>query len=600
MTLTGTSATWTTLPALPSSAQVSSTSAALALVRCRPAGASADRMALGVQTTTDRLARITTNASGTAWNTAWTTGTAGALAVPTDHFWHGNGAGVALPVGAGTEPVFFGPGGVNILLAQGYTLQGFSDAFAPPFRDYVRYQLVPTRVLGFGEADPGSSANVEATVAETLGEADALSGFATGIRRNGGVPWEVVVGRSTDAMHDWGRELVVSPLAPIVAGVSRDSVTDPYAARVPGGGGALHHLSVQVGLTPACGEVDPTRRRIVYRTASTLSTLASLSSGPDLQLIRTGRVDHGGLAVTTNGSQVTAHVAYNDDGVTPPVVRYWRYPLGGTATETVVSGLANRRAGVSRGVGQNVYAWGFTGTGMPVICPVFPTSGTCITVPAGGTSVQAPDIRFGTGAASAGPGRACWRPFDMQWYPCFDTQQPVALYFSQTKLNHVFAAWQAEDPDATMLPGETARPTSIYFSASVNGLFTDWTTPQRVHPRATATMYYVDPSITVDHAGTIVVTYSAVENDQPSPTATHHVSYSTSGGTAFTQAAPLFSILWYPATLSLHCLRNKYFLGEYIEGDVFGARAYHTVHRDANNFSTMNLEGFWASAWSIL
>jgi hypothetical protein len=143
VTLTGTTASWTTLPALPSGAQVSNTAAALALVRYRPAGASADRMAVGVQTSDDRLARLTTNAAGTAWNSAWNVGAAGALAQPLDQSWHGNGAGVALPVGAGTEPVFFGTGGVFAFFAAGYTLQAFSDAFTPPFRDYVQRPAHP-------------------------------------------------------------------------------------------------------------------------------------------------------------------------------------------------------------------------------------------------------------------------------------------------------------------------------------------------------------------------------------------------------------------------------------------------------------------------
>jgi len=230
VSLTGTTITWTSAPALPSGLAVTTERDSLSLVRYRPTGAANDRLALGVTAYRggrSTLLRLNTNTAGTAWNAVWTTSVyAPVEAYPRDELsFFGAAAGAAVASGTGTEPAFFGAAGAFAFFAYGATAQVYSDAFG--WRDYVRPQFVRPRVLGYGELDPGSATDVFASVGETVTVAETISGTATGIRRNSGTPWEVTLSSSTEAGGTWNDEFVVAQLPSLVAGLGvPESLTD--------------------------------------------------------------------------------------------------------------------------------------------------------------------------------------------------------------------------------------------------------------------------------------------------------------------------------------------------------------------------------------
>jgi hypothetical protein len=609
VSLTAATINWGSAPALPSGLTVATDRNALSLVRYRPAGAASDRMALGVTAYASgrvALLRLNTNTAGSAWNTTWTSsGSAPVSAYPRDEqSFFGAAAGAALVSGTGTEPMFFGPAGANALIVYGATVQGFGDVLG--WRDYIRPQPSgPTRVLGYGELDPGSPSKGWVSVAETVANAETISGWATGIRRNNGVPWEVTLSSTTQAGALWDDEFVVAPLPSLVPGLDiPESLTDPYLAREPGFGGSAHHLSIQVPLDSTCNLPDENALRLVYRTG-TPSAIADMSSptSPGLSVIATGALDHGGLAVTEDaGGLVTAHIAYNDDSV--HVVRYvhqtptdWTDPVTPQVDPSTPQGyLWNYRAGISRGVGERVYAWGFSQySGLFKICPVYPTAGTCVTVPTGSTPTLMPDVLFGAGGPPGfGTGNstygACY--YGGLYYRCFEVLQP-AITFSRTIVDKVYVAYQGND-------SMSGYP-SIFYTTNVggmSGLDGPWTTPLRVHDRPVgSTVSYIDPSIVVDADETVAIAYSEIQSLAPLGTpATSRVVYKLAADTSFTVTS--VTRYWYPEDLGYHCRRNKYFVGEYLEGDSIGGRSFLTVHADPDYFRT-ELHGFWASRWSI-
>jgi len=118
-----------------------------------------------------------------------------------------------------------------------------------------------------------------------------------------------------------------------------------------------------------------------------------------------------------------------------------------------------------------------------------------------------------------------------------------------------------------------------------------------VHNRPVgSTDFYIDPSIVVDRDETVMIAYSAIPERAVYGTAVSTLVYKPAENTTFTPTA--VTRYWYPENLAIHCLRNKYFLGEYLEMDSIGGRSFLTMHADPSYFTTQ-LQGFWASRWSI-
>lgn len=202
-----------------------------------------------------------------------------------------------------------------------------------------------------------------------------------------------------------------------------------------------------------------------------------------------------------------------------------------------------------------------------------------------------PDIRFGTtGAPDASSGRSC--EAGAQYRQCFKATEPTAL-FAHPTTGHVYAAWQGLDADS--LGGAS---TSIYFSRSTTPALTAWTAPVRVNARVIgSTVYHIDPALTVDRTGFIVITYSSIEQDQVAPVADVRTSYSSDGGASFSTANRMVTPTWQPAHLSIHCTRHTFFLGEYRDGSTFGEKHFQTYPYSQS--SRVTQLGLWSSRRSV-
>jgi hypothetical protein len=110
-------------------------------------------------------------------------------------------------------------------------------------------------------------------------------------------------------------------------------------------------------------------------------------------------------------------------------------------------------------------------------------------------------------------------------------------------------------------------------------------------------MHSFDPAITVDDAGTVIVTYSQLEQNQLGPIAATRLAHRASLASSFTVSPASFA--WYPIRPPVDCITDQHYLGERTVGDVFAGRAYHPIRRDPSDYST-EFAGVWASLWSIL
>lgn len=324
----------------------------------------------------------------------------------------------------------------------------------------------------------------------------------------------------------------------------------------------------------------------------------NLPTSPGLTVLATGNLDHGGMTVTKDpGTGVlSTHFAWNDDSAAINV-QYRRFTAG-VPVSTTVSGISNWRAGISRGVGDRVYAWGFDPWGNELfnICPVWPLpAGPCVSVPYGAVPPTAPDILFGTGSATQGVGMGL-TPSDCKngilFFPCFYTAQP-AIVFSKTIVDKVYVVFQGQDPSSMAL-----QPSIYYVTNTPMSGFGTWAAPIRVNARTPgSTLSYIDPAVTVDADETVTVVYSEIESNQTYPTGVSRLAMMSTPASVFTVTS--LTRYWYPEHLAIHCLKNKYFLGEYLEGDSIGGRSFMTMHQDPD-YSTTQLAGFWASRWSAV
>jgi hypothetical protein len=203
----------------------------------------------------------------------------------------------------------------------------------------------------------------------------------------------------------------------------------------------------------------------------------------------------------------------------------------------------------------------------PKICNlavVPPTASACTFVGSGNTQPHAPwQFELPYGPVTEFVGQCQVNPD----HRCFGTEQPTALAADPNIPNRIYAAFQSLDQDET----------AIFFTRSTGGAsFGTWSVAVPVHPH-TDNRFYIDPAISVDAEGTLIVTYSAYAPSEPGD-ATTLVAWSSNGGV--TWSAPLSYGLsgWNANALPYHCDRQVWFLGEYRYPAVLGGRAIHLVH----------------------
>jgi hypothetical protein len=573
-----TTETWTTLPVLPDGATPASQSTALAATTYLSLGfpfpSTTVRTALYVASSSRRLYRIYSGSSGAWSGVGWSSGTMGTAARPPggESYY---GVGLAFTAGdlLFSSPTVFGVGGVNALFWANFTLQEFNES---GFRDHVHIFQVDEDIV-LGNTSSGTKPATESTVSVA-----PLIGHATALRRNSDGPWQVVLSESSDAATTWSNDFVVQTAAGW-AQPDPASLTDPITAIEPGG--TKHHLVLEVPINyadpslPYC--TASTARRLVYRAGGSTAAMANRTAvGTGLRIVSEGNLDHGGLALTYDATGTTAHSVVWEVAPTNTVKHWARTPAG--VESTVTLSLPGGPPGIFTDAAGTLFAWSGVSV-RPTICRLG-AAGNCIetAVVGAGTSpnISTPNIFFGV-ADPADPMAEC--PGDRR---CFDTQQPFAFATHPTVANQIYAVYQGLDPDGTS--------TSVFFQKNDGASLSVWTTPVRVHARGFgATEAYVDPSVTVDGEGTIVVTYSKVPGS--SIDNWQYVSYSTDGGTTWTSQR--VSVNWRSEDLPFHCSRRKFFLGEYREGSVLGNRAFNQLHKSSGGNTVIS--GFWGSRWSM-
>ncbi|MEZ4222835.1 MAG: hypothetical protein R3B13_17975 [Polyangiaceae bacterium] len=575
---TSNSETWTALPTLPAGAQPTSEPNALAATSYTQfswPSSSTIHNAIYVASTSRRLYRAYSDSAGNV--SGWTAGSAGYAASPPDEAWYGNGVAYASGLFSFSSPTLFGTGGTYALIAARYTTQQFLE---PSFRDHIHFSHVDHDIV-LGSVPGGTQPANESTASLR-----SVVGISSAIRRNSdGRPWEVAVSDSFTGGHDWSNDFVVRTAAGWPNPSALAGATDPFTAI--DSSGRFHLLTLEVPLTypvatdPFCEA--PGTRRMVYRNGSSASQLANTTAiGTRLRIVDEGNLDHGNLAVTEDAAGTTAHAVYWNIGLAS-VMHWWRTPAGVENMVSLSPTLPQGPAGVFAGAGNELFAYRFTGMGGAVTLCRLGTSGACdgsAFVVGAGTSPSPifPDISFGP-AAPLDPKATCGGR------RCFDTAQPYGFATHPLIPRQIYTVFQGADP---------AGGASVYFQKNDGSSLGVWSTPIRVHARGFGdTTHFVDPSITVDKEGTLVVTYTRADTSATS--FSQYAAYSTDGGTSWSVLR--LPVTWRPDDLPFHCKRKKFFPGEYREGATVGNRAFQHLHRSSGGNTV--LTSYWASRWSM-
>lgn len=576
VTPTGGTATFTSLPAL--GATVSAGRTAIAGMRYW-SGSGGDRLVYFAHDQNGALYRLFTNAAG-AWGASW-----GAGVVPPDEQWRSSGVvTVRSDLLNGDTPLVFGAVGRNAIVIVGYVLHEYDGA---SFRDHVKFQPFPGlgQVLGLSFFEDETTGATETfTANESVVGVHSISGLATAMQRGPGADWRVTIDDATDGAFDWGTDHEVSPLA---LGGPSVSLTDPYVA--VGADGSFHHASVQLELMSVgfdgCEQVAGSTRRLVYRRGGSAQAIANLTAeGTDLKLVETDpTLESGGMVRTSGG---TRHFIYSETGI--GVVTRSLSPADVFSGEMVVAALSGT-PGILLGAANSVFGW--AGASAPTICPL-PTGACGIVGGAGGLSPPpvVADIFFGPASPTREPSTNQTCPNGGQYFRCFDSEQPVAFAAHPSIAFRVYAVW----------PASSGGTRSLRFTRTTDLNLNSWSAPVTV--ASSSTLEFIDASITVGADGTLVVTYSTIENFDATPAGEPKIAYSVNDGQNWTVVNGVTWPLWDPHNLEQNCMNEKYFLGAYREGGRVGNRVYNTLMAQAASPGSpprVVQTGLWSSRYSI-
>jgi hypothetical protein len=579
VSLTGTTPTFASLPGLAGTLSSGSTS----ITGLRYFWPGGDRLVFYAKDDAGLLYRLF-NIAG-SWGVSW-----GAGARPPDEEFRGCGAAsVRSDLVNGDTPILFGAAGRYAGFWGGWVMQEHDGS---EWRDHIRFQSYPNDILGAGYSDLTETSTGVFEANESAVAVGSFVGLGTAIRRGELAPWRVVVDYSIDGAFSWGNDIVVTPLPRIPASPA-SSLTDPFVA-VARSNESLHHLALQVEHTNStftCAPNGSFTRQLVYRRGgSALAIANNVTVGANLKIVAdASSLDHGGLVVTSDASgDVTAHVIYTE--LAPAnEVRYWRLLPDDSETTSVIAGLTPPTAPTILSAGSNTL-YGTSGLAQPTVCPL--PSGSCGAV--GGVSpinppAVIPDIFFGASSASKNQAthQTCQDATSGNWFRCFDTQQPFGLRAHPVLTSRLYAVWPTRNT--------ATNQRAIYFSRTTDIDLNTWTTPVAVTPFAT-TFEFVDPEITVAADGTLVVTYSEIQNFAVSAAGVPRMAYSTDHGMTWSSPVKTWPT-WSPIDLGFHCTREKFFLGEYRNGGQIGNRVYNLMPESVSG--AVGQTGVWSSRWSL-
>jgi hypothetical protein len=565
------------LPALPGGATPAVTSNVAISGGSYPISATGSRTQVAVYDTAFRLYTIrSTNNTGTVYDAAWTgpvvpgrvTTTAPEQVVTALGPLIGNTAGNA------GRLFFVAAGAIGFDYAT--SLGEYMWGFPRPFSDHGRFNFTTE---GLDDTVSGAT--------ESSAGVGPVKGIATAIQRNNPPPWKITSAGTDDNATSFGNSATLVPATPTF------TQSDPVAAHGGFGGHLIHFAAIEMATPTGGGDtsecsVSNSNDRVVYRRGFASQDIVNsvfVTVGPGTPGIG---LDHPGIGVTVDSSdQPTAHVAYWDKNLG---VRYWFLSPGDVVNGpfTIPTGsLPSLPAGISVGNNQGtVYAWVFSafGNGWPTICRMKGSDVTglvCGKPPTTGAFAKMPTskvISYGAHLASNQVGSCPPLPNPQGGQPrfskCFDNAQPAAIFADPTQNNRLHIAYQAPSfANATRL--------SIWYTRNTDSNLAMWTPPVEIATDSTRDL--VNPAITIDYDGQIVVTYSRILNATFStPTdgrADTLVAWSTVDSSTWHSNGQVVSS-WDADNLPFHCgpFRTKWFLGEYRYGDVVAGRAVHLLN----------------------
>lgn len=198
-----------------------------------------------------------------------------------------------------------------------------------------------------------------------------------------------------------------------------------------------------------------------------------------------------------------------------------------------------------------------------------------------------------------GPALSQWPAANMacqlqggQKYKCFDTYGLRSIASDPITPYKVYIAYVAGAPPAPSSPG-------IYFTQSTgSGGWGAFTNPPVTVAVNTSTVIYYDPQVTVDTDGTIIVLYMGV-NVAPADTsgaATMYYKVWVPGASGF--AGPYTLTNWNTSTIQYACGRGEYFVGDFMAGKAFGARAFLNFPYNGSTSVPYNYRTTWVNQWN--
>jgi hypothetical protein len=569
-TATSTAPTWVTLPALPGGAIPSNANVALS-------GAShavnfSTRTQVSVISSTLRLHTTkTTSDAGTVWD-AWSPATVPGRSTTTgpEQVVAALGPTMATPSLDGARMFFVGGSAVGAAWAT--TLQEHRASDSRIWSDHVR----------FSWGDAGIETTTTGATESSIASGPVLQ-VAVAIERNNPPPWNILIADSYDNGSSFGVPLRVFPADDLIG--PRPSASDPLATHGGFGGHMLHYADIE--MERETGDACPHllgSYKLTYRRGLTANEIAVGLT----KVVDTGDIDHPGLGVTVStADEPTAHIAYWR--TIDETMEYWTLAPGDVASgpHTIPdlniprgTGFAAAPAGISVGNFQSqVWGWTFDPDGgFPWICRMNGSQGTNLTcgrpeaaitpIPAG------KQISFGPALSAADQAKYLCTLFDSgastREYRCFQTWQPASVVADPSRADRLHIVYQA------FVPG--TNRTAIYYTRNTDSSLSVWTTPVQIAVDATRDL--IDPELTVDFRGHMVVTYSRIAIASfATPTngsADVLVAWSRVGDPSWVVNNQVVST-WDAENLPFHCKRKKDFLGEYRYGEVVANRAQHLV-----------------------
>lgn len=591
----GSTVTWTALPTIPNNPAMLYNASVGGV---RYVSGTAKRTLLNLVGHDGKLYGITS--TNGAWPGSW--GQTGILPGGGEFF---QSLGIVTTTSGGTpNPRTFLVAGENA----GSTMIEYQTGATPALRDHVHFDL-------------GDYVALPAPANESSASISAHMGLAAAIQRNNPPPWKIQIAQAGPSVSGWNAPVLASQLGAITPGYTTSS-TDPMT--FSGGSDGtflnryLHYTEFQLDVlnngNGTCGYPAGKPGRIIYRRDTSVASLASQTqASPGFYLIASGTgVDHPGLGATFDPysfSKPTAHVAYSHTST-----MYWSLLPNGSASGPISIGSAFVHGGfpmVTTGANQLAYVYAAAPTTWGDVCQLTPgrapTSSECGQM-GGGTALPVPTgskcLFFGAPQGSQQGLCAATGPYctsaPSSWHKCFHVSQPVSVAADPVNPKTFYAAYHALDSQS---PG--GKDLSVYFTKASNS-FTAWTTPVRVHSRLAGDQFnYLNPAITVDASGTIVITYSAIHSTEDVPSdqtgaASVYAVWSSNGGSTWSSAAANPVSSWNALSLPYHCGRQMWFLGEYQQGNTLAGRAYQIYpYSTGTQQATTQQRGKFFTRWAM-